>query len=657
MEEETTNNIPRNVLLFGSDQFVPSRKELRAGLLSVVLQDGAIRYVKLGETEIVRRIYMALRDQNWNTIPIVYSDWKYEINSDSFRIFFRAENKQREINFAWDGTVTGDSSGNITYSMKGRSLGNFKKRVIGLCALFPIRECAGVKATVVKRSGTRLDTTFPFFISSDQPLPGFEDVNELNFRTVNGISASVTFDGDVFEMEDQRSFTDASYKMYSTWNRNSEGDDVAPGDEVSQSITIRIETDGTALESDNSHSPVEINLDANESSPLPKIGLGSSSVHDNLSARELALLKKIGISHLRGDLDLTSNDWKSRLESLASQTRALEVGLELAVFVDLDSQKELTQLMVELNILKIPVHTLLIFDKGELATKSDSVKKAQALLTDYFSHPRIGGGTDRNYFDLSFVHPAFDSESIISYAINPQVHAFDVSSISETLEGQSWTLKSAHGVYPENRVVVTPITLKPRFNPDEIVQSIHNPNDLPPEVDPRQVSLFGASWTAGSVKSLAESSTSSLTYYETVGWRGVIESAIGSKLPDKFHSQKGMVYPLYHVLSDVCEMAGGQVQFTNSNQPLVAGAISMVRGDKVRILVHNLTWEPKTTRIRGIKSTNIWIRRLNEETAESAMFHPEEFRKNSGEKRNVVEGELELSLLPFEVARIDYDLT
>jgi hypothetical protein len=35
--------------------------------------------------------------------------------------------------------------------------------------------------------------------------------------------------------------------------------------------------------------------------------------------------------------------------------------------------------------------------------------------------------------------------------------------------------------------------------------------------------LFGAAGTVGSVKNLAEAGTTSLTYFEASGWRGVIE--------------------------------------------------------------------------------------------------------------------------------------
>ena len=36
------------------------------------------------------------------------------------------------------------------------------------------------------------------------------------------------------------------------------------------------------------------------------------------------------------------------------------------------------------------------------------------------------------------------------------------------------------------------------------------------------MSLFAAAWTVGSLAGLAEAGVASITYYETVGWRGIM---------------------------------------------------------------------------------------------------------------------------------------
>ena len=108
-------------------------------------------------------------------------------------------------------------------------------------------------------------------------------------------------------------------------------------------------------------------------------------------------------------------------------------------------------------------------------------------------------------------------------------------------------MESAKQFVGKLRLAISPITLKPRFNPVAIgPEPEPAPGELPSQVDVRQMSLFGAGWTLGSIKNLAQSGASSLTYYETTGWRGVMETERGCPIPEKFRSLPGTIFPLYH---------------------------------------------------------------------------------------------------------------
>ena len=50
-----------------------------------------LRYVRLGDHEIVRGIYAAVRDRNWNTVPLRISNLKVESIENTFHITFDAE--------------------------------------------------------------------------------------------------------------------------------------------------------------------------------------------------------------------------------------------------------------------------------------------------------------------------------------------------------------------------------------------------------------------------------------------------------------------------------------------------------------------------------------------------------------------------------------
>ena len=119
------------------------------------------------------------------------------------------------------------------------------------------------------------------------------------------------------------------------------------------------------------------------------------------------------------------------------------------------------------------------------------------------------------------------------------------SSIAETPEVAAQQAASVRRYFPGKPLVISPVTLRPRFNPNATgPEPVVPPGELPPKVDPRQLSLFAAAWTLAMIKALAEAGADSVTFYETTGWRGVMETAAGSPLPEKFPSIPGAVFPL-----------------------------------------------------------------------------------------------------------------
>ena len=202
-------------------------------------------------------------------------------------------------------------------------------------------------------------------------------------------------------------------------------------------------------------------------------------------------------------------------------------------------------------------------------------------------------------------------------------------------------------------IAVTPVTLLARFNPNATgPEPAPAQGELPAQVDIRQMSLFGAGWTLGSIKYLSESSASSVTYYETSGWRGVMETANGSPLPEKFRSLPGGVFPLYHILADVGEFAGGEVLPSKSSDPLKAEGIVLRKNGKIRTLLANLTPSSQQVRVQDLAET-VRVRYLDETNAHDAMASPEAFRQERGELVQAANGVLELNLLPYAIAQID----
>jgi hypothetical protein len=166
------------------------------------------------------------------------------------------------------------------------------------------------------------------------------------------------------------------------------------------------------------------------------------------------------------------------------------------------------------------------------------------------------------------------------------------------------------------------------------------------------MSLFGAGWVVGSLRSLALAGASRLTYFETHGWRGVMETAEGPPLPARFRSLPGSVFPLYHVLADVGEFARGGVLPIASDDQAGLDGLALVHGDRLRVLLANHGPSPRRVRVANLR-TSARIRHLDASNAIEAMQSPDEFRARIDEPRETTRGVIELELQPFGVVRID----
>ena len=80
--------LSKNVQYYGKDEPLPEQIDLQAGPLNLFYEAGDLRYIKLGDQEIIRRVYVAVRDHNWDTVIPVLSNVQMDIADDSFRITY-----------------------------------------------------------------------------------------------------------------------------------------------------------------------------------------------------------------------------------------------------------------------------------------------------------------------------------------------------------------------------------------------------------------------------------------------------------------------------------------------------------------------------------------------------------------------------------------
>ena len=564
---------------------------------------GFLRKIVHGETEIVRAVYAAVRDENWNTVEPDIEVRNVRVEQNGFQVDFDALCQAAGICFCWSGSIEAHGP-KLTFTFKGEARSSFRKNRIGLCVLHPIRECAALPCLIQDTCGKWSEAFFPGYISPHQP---FKDFRGLHWSPRPGVEAELLFQGDIFETEDQRNWTDASFKTYCTPLAHPFPVLIEAGTKLYQQVALDLKS-GEPVHHAESKIP-EIRLEKLDGEvPMPRLGLGMASHGCRLSQIQLQRLKKLRLSHLRVDLRLARDAWVNDYRLAVEEAVAIGARLQAALFVSDNALQELAQFRHLMD--PAIVYSCLIFHEKEISTSERWLLIAQELLQGV----QIVAGTNAYFAELNRNRPPKGFPA--AYSINPQVHAFDDRSLMENLEAQPATVKSARQ-FCEHGVVLSPITLRPRFNPNATSITMQPEGQLPSAVDRRQRTMVGACWMAGSLAALLSSEgVVSLTYFETTGWRGLMETHLGSPLPAKFDSSPDEIFPLYYVLEFVAG-ASFVLRLGNALSDCVSVLGLRDRDGSTRYLLANL--EAISKRIRCRVATNAIELRILSETNLDAL--------------------------------------
>jgi len=580
-----------------------------------------LRYVRAGDEEVVRGVYVAVRDHDWGTVEPSLSGLDIDVREDAFDIRFVADCRQDDIHFVWRGAITGSSSGVVRFLMDGEARSRFQRNRIGFCVLHPM-SVAGRACSVERVDGAVTDGVFPERISPHQP---FMDIRAISHELRAGPTVEVRMDGDAFEMEDQRNWTDASYKTYCTPLALPFPVTVESGDTVRQSVTIAASaTTPPRVRARTADVTPVVQLSQDVVGSMPSIGLGSPSHVASPSTDELARLRDLRAGHLRVDIRTSDPGWREPATNVARLAANIGVPLEAALLVPPGAADEAARSVLDwARAERPPIARWIILHDDMSTTSAATFSTARRALSSYADDAPFGLGTDCYFAELNRGRPDATDADFVSYSMNPQVHAFDDASLMETLEAQAVTVDSARGFAGSAAVVVSPVTLRPRFNPNATGEPVEpEPGGLPFEVDPRQMSLFAAAWTLGSVARLASAGVQSATYFEPTGMRGVMDASASAGVPADFARVCGGVYPVYHALRDVCAFAGDHVLRADVSDPLAIVALALGRAARGTVWIANLTPVTCEVRIDGVEPGRHAVRALSTVNAARAMSAP-----------------------------------
>jgi hypothetical protein len=530
------DTLPVRIKQTGSPDEDPVEVFLNAGNLRVIYSNGALRYIATDGNELVRMIYAAVRDRNWLTIIPLISDQKIEKNENSFRVSFNCLYRNEEINFSADYIIEGSKDNSITFSMNGKVLERFEKNRIGFCVLHPIDGCAGRNCIIEHTDGSSEQSVFPEEIS---PRQVFTNIRSMIWLIKNA-KCRIDFEGDVFETEDQRNWTDASFKTYSTPLSVPYPAIVEKGSGIYQKVVLRAEGDFNG-ETGTIEKTV-IKLFPEVKFRIPSIGVCQSGRSVHLSKNEIKLLRSMRFDHYRVDLLLYESSWKQKAEQACIESSDLGYPIEFALFFDDKFDRQTTDFIKWYSQKKISVSSILLFHKSYPSTPEQLALKVISLLRDLDPDVKTVTGTNANFAQLNRNRPGETGNDGICYSIQPQEHAHDDTTLVENLKAQEYSIRSVKSFAGNKEIIISPVTIQRRFNANNTFVKLPLPgHGLPPQVDSRIMSLFGACWTTGSLKYICEAGADSVTYYETVGERGIIQGDHDSQWPFHFPSWQQIV--------------------------------------------------------------------------------------------------------------------
>ena len=563
--------------------------ELKAGPLKMAFDasNAFLRYVRLGDQELVRGVIAAIRDHNWDTISFSIDELTIQQMENSFSIAFVANSQRLDVPFVWKGSIEGTGEGLVRYHFDYLATATFHRNRIGLCVLHPSDVCAGRTCRVDHVDGSTSLTKFPTFVSPHQP---FKRVRAITLDVEPNVQATVTLAGDTFETEDQRNWTDASFKTYSTPLDLPFPVQVENGTTIQQSVTIEAMgfkphtfATPTLVSKRPLTDPKRFDIDWNQPLRRPAIGCQWQNELRTASKNALAQLRALGLDHLRCDVWLNQAHWHADLMRAVAVSDAIECKLELALFVDSLSGSRWDECLNCIEELQLRLARVLVLHSTRKTTPSEMVQPVHESLRCVAPNLQVVVGTNAYFAELNREPPSTVLGGKVCYSINPQVHAFDNRSLSETLSAQRETVNSAVRLFNTD-VVISPVTFRPRLNPNA-TSTFDLETQLRSAIDPRQTTGFGAAWTVGVFSLLlTHPRVHSATLFEAFGCRGII-GADGREFP--------MTGPIAHILRSKKLFDGA----SSSSRELVGLGTASKLGEK-HVVFGNLTEDEHVVHFR-----------------------------------------------------------
>ncbi len=625
----------RAVKLTGTEQPDNVGQILTAGSMSAEFDNGNLRYIRFNGVEVLRAVAYLVRDENWGTYPATLSSLKIDQRKDSFSVSYRAQCTRLGQQIDYDAIIEGKSNGSLAFRATAKPKRDFLTNRTGFVVLHPLQGVVGQPLKVEHVDGTVINSTFPEQVNPDCP---FRNIRALTHEAVPGVSMRCVMEGDAYEMEDHRNWTDASFKTYVRPLAKPWPYVLPAGQEFRQSVTLSFSGTPAKQNKSNGAGAIRVTVGVATEQIVPPIGLGMPAEELDHAMSQTELIKMLAPNFLVCFFDPRQQHGVTELSKYRriSEKIGADVALEIVVQSLDDFAGELERVAEYVGMAGLKPVAVAVCPVGHLksvlpggtyppAPDLEALYKAARAA---FPKSKLGGGMFSFFTELNRKRPPAQSLDFITNTTSPIVHAADDRSVMETLEALPYQIETAKAFSGGVAHRVGPSGIGARDNPHGATYS-DNPNNLRiclAKMDPRQRGLFSAAWTLGYVATLARAGVSTISMGAPTGPLGMIYREAEHTQPFFDDLEAVAVYPVFHTMSTLNRAPGNPMLAINCSD--ASKVTSMGWSDKSgsTLLIANLTANEQTIELSGVPE-GATIGMLDEDSFIFATTNPKTFRR------------------------------
>ncbi len=462
---------------------------LRDGRLQAAAVAGELRCLTFDGVEILRGVNAPLRDENWGLVEI--ETVLEEATGHSYQRRFRGGDAPVEGSFSIEMINERELRGHFSLKAHGAVLLNRA----GFTLLHPIKGVAGSCLTLRHPDGGSTQAAFPLKIAPAQPAMNIAGME----YAIGALSVDIQFEGDVFEMEDQRNWSDASFKTYCRPLALPRPFVLERGQSVDQSIVIRISGEVAKVEASPRAEAERVRL--------PQVLLA----HD---AGSLPVIKAAPLL-LRVFPETTEDDYAG-IEGMPVG------GVEVVFDAVSDLQATVLRLMEHYpqlgRLTALPRPYLKSYQPEGPWPEGPRPSDALPVLRRLLPGIALGGGSLTHFTEANRCPPASDAD-FITFGNSAIVHAADDRSITQTLEALPDIFASAAALLPAKPLHLGLFSIAMRSNPygDGLAANPQGRHMTMTNADPRQKTEYAAAYAAAVLALSAKAGCASIALAMTSG--------------------------------------------------------------------------------------------------------------------------------------------